>query len=190
VVANEVKELAAQTVRATAEIAEVVSAMSGATQDAVARILQVSEGIEAVGQHAKTMAVGVEAQVTTAAAIAEDITRSARAADQVSASIAQVSDGTELTAHRAVGVANSVQEIDEATHGLATSSKQLDDRLGQIAGLVEQTSARAAALSSSVEELRTLSRGLSERARQDAPEDAEPQPSPPRARAPRLAHAV
>lgn len=171
VVATEVKALAKQTGEATQEIAEVVSAMTSATQDAVERIHRVSEGIRDVGNHAENIAVSVEAQASTTAAIAEDIAHGAQAADQVSTSIGGVSDGVQHAAQRAGGVACSVEEISSATQTLAEASGVLNGRLGEIAELVDQTSARAAGLSSAVEDLRTLSRGLTERTRVPRTED-------------------
>jgi methyl-accepting chemotaxis protein len=75
VVASEVKMLAAQTAKATEEIAAQVGAIQSATADAAQVIEQVNAIIEEMSAIASTVAVTVEEQASAVATIAEGVNR-------------------------------------------------------------------------------------------------------------------
>jgi methyl-accepting chemotaxis protein len=112
VVATEVKSLAAQTARATDEIAAQVAAMQGATDEAVKAIQGIGTTIGNINAIATTIAAAVEEQGAATHEIARTVEEAARNSHQVTASIAgvnQAAGDTGQAANRVLGSAEALR---------------------------------------------------------------------------------
>jgi methyl-accepting chemotaxis protein len=101
VVASEVKSLAAQTARATEDIAAQIGAIQSATADAAQAIEQVSVIIDDMSDIATAVASTVEEQNNVVASIAEGVTRAsteARSGSEAMSRVAGASIGARTTA--------------------------------------------------------------------------------------------
>ncbi|MFQ5558627.1 MAG: methyl-accepting chemotaxis protein, partial [Acidimicrobiales bacterium] len=94
VVAAEVKELANQTTRATAEIDQRIQAIQGGAQGAVEAIGQVREVIEEISQTQQSISAAVEQQTLTTSTISDNIGGAAAGVTQI---VQRVSDGVDPT---------------------------------------------------------------------------------------------
>jgi len=94
VVASEVKTLAAQTARATEDIAAQIGAIQSATSDAARAIEQVSSVIDEMSTIATAVAATVEQQTTAVAVIAQGVNRAASEAKAGAGSISRVAGAT------------------------------------------------------------------------------------------------
>jgi methyl-accepting chemotaxis protein len=91
VVASEVKNLAAQTARATEEITSQINAIQGGTSKAVSAIQAIGGTVREINTISAAIASAVEEQNTTTAAIARNADEVARGSHDVSVNIASVS---------------------------------------------------------------------------------------------------
>jgi methyl-accepting chemotaxis protein len=101
VVATEVKSLAAQTARATEDIASQIGSIQSATADAAQAIEQVSSIIDDMSEIAATVACTVEEQNNAVASIAEGVNRAsveAKTGADAMSRVAGASDGARTTA--------------------------------------------------------------------------------------------
>ena len=101
VVATEVKSLAAQTARATEDVAAQIGSIQSATADAAQAIEQVSSIIDDMSEIAMTVASTVEEQNNAVASIAEGVNRAsveARTGAQSMSRVAGASTGARSTA--------------------------------------------------------------------------------------------
>ncbi len=101
VVASEVKSLAAQTARATEDVAAQIGAIQSATADAAEAIEQVSSIIDDMSEIASTVAATVEEQNHAVASIAEGVNRAsceARSGSEAMSRVAGASTGARSTA--------------------------------------------------------------------------------------------
>jgi len=101
VVASEVKSLAAQTARATEDIAAQIGSIQSATADAAQAIEQVSSIIDDMSEIAATVAATVEEQNNAVASIAEGVNRAsteARSGSEAMSRVAGASTGARSTA--------------------------------------------------------------------------------------------
>ena len=98
VVASEVKNLAAQTAKATEEIATQISAMQAATQDAVGAITAIGGRIDEISRLASAVAAAVEEQGAATAEIARSVQDAAAATSEVSQAMRQLSANAERAA--------------------------------------------------------------------------------------------
>jgi methyl-accepting chemotaxis protein len=90
VVASEVKSLATQTSKATEEITSQISAIQGATTDAVQAIRGIGSTIGQVGEIATAVAAAVEEQGAATAEIANNVQQAAAGTQEVSGKISEV----------------------------------------------------------------------------------------------------
>lgn len=97
VVAQEVKQLAAQTAAATEEIGAQIASMQAATDESVAAIKQISAIIGRIATLASTVRHAVHEQGNATEQIAGNVREAADATAQVSAAIADVSRGASET---------------------------------------------------------------------------------------------
>jgi methyl-accepting chemotaxis protein len=122
VVAGEVKQLAAQTARATAEIGQQITAMQQATERAVEAIRSIGHSIEQVAGVTATVAAAAEQQATTTREIGRAVTAAAGNSDEAARRAAGMAEG----AARTGAVAGQVRE---ASGGLSRSAAMLQARV-------------------------------------------------------------
>jgi methyl-accepting chemotaxis protein len=97
VVASEVKELAAQTAKATEEIAGQVTAIQSATGDCVVAIDDISNTIREISGIANTIAAAVEEQDSATREIARSVQQAAAGTGEVALNIAGASEAADLS---------------------------------------------------------------------------------------------
>ncbi|MCW2814674.1 MAG: trg [Nocardioides sp.] len=117
-VANEVKELAKETARATEDIGQKIEAIQGDTRGAVTAISEIAEVIGRINDIQTTIASAVEEQTATTNEIARSVTEAAGGANGIADDITQVSSAADDTRQ---GAQNTLQSATE----LATMASEL-----------------------------------------------------------------
>jgi methyl-accepting chemotaxis protein len=120
VVATEVKSLAAQTARATEDVAAQIGAIQSATADAAQAIEQVSSIIDDMSDIAMTVASTVEEQNNAVASIAEGVNRAsveARTGAESMSRVAGASTGARATAADVKALADALAIEAESLQG-------------------------------------------------------------------------
>jgi methyl-accepting chemotaxis protein len=112
VVASEVKELAAQTSRATEEVAEQIRAMQSSTTNSVTALRTIGGHIEQLESTAISIASAVDQQSVAGQDLARSIDLAARSSDEVSSSIVGVRETALATGAAASQVLNSASELE------------------------------------------------------------------------------
>ncbi|MCQ4160661.1 methyl-accepting chemotaxis protein [Roseomonas sp. GC11] len=130
VVASEVKNLAAQTARATDEISGQIAQIQAATQEAVNAIQSIATTIGTVSSITANIAAAVEEQSTATVEIARTVQRTAQATSTVTQSIAAVSQGANETG-------SAAQEVLTAASDLSRQSERLKLEVDQFVGEVK-----------------------------------------------------
>lgn len=118
VVANEVKELAKQTAKATDDITNKINAIQTDTKDAVQAIGEISKAVESLNGLSGVVAAAVEEQTATTNEISRVVVESKKGVDNIVSSIKTVSQAATTTS------ANSTQTVD-ATRGLSKLAEDL-----------------------------------------------------------------
>lgn len=113
VVAQEVKSLAAQTARATDDIASKIMAIQSATQQAVGTNDSICQTIQAVEQSAQNIRRSMEKQNNTVTLIAASVDETARTADGISGTIAAIRTDTEKMADRVTRLEEGFGSVDQ-----------------------------------------------------------------------------
>jgi methyl-accepting chemotaxis protein len=121
VVAVEVKELAAETARATDQITEKVAAIQAETTEAVGAIADIAAVIDHINEIQASIAAAVEQQSASTAEITRSTAEAATNAGEITASIEAVAVAVSSTS---TGVANSKDTIAELAQ-LSTSLRNL-----------------------------------------------------------------
>ncbi|MEA2830454.1 MAG: hypothetical protein QOF22_1202, partial [Bradyrhizobium sp.] len=110
VVASEVKSLAAQTARATDEIAAQIASIQGETREAATAIKGIEAVITEINQIASSTAAAVEQQSAATTEIARNVQQAAVGTDEVSSNIAGVLEAAaETDGHARTALENSNQ---------------------------------------------------------------------------------
>ncbi len=120
VVASEVKSLAAQTARATEDIAAQIGSIQSATADAAQAIEQVSSIIDDMSEIAAVVASTVEEQNNAVASIAEGVNRAsneARSGSEAMSRVAGASTGARTTAADVKALAATLAAEAESLQG-------------------------------------------------------------------------
>jgi methyl-accepting chemotaxis protein len=115
VVAAEVKELSAQTAKATDAIAEQIHAIQAATGAAVGAIQSVSSKVGEIQGFTTAIAAAVEEQTAAAQEIANNVAAAAGASEKASASSSEVSKTAAQTKQQAAAVSIVSQRLDEVS---------------------------------------------------------------------------
>jgi methyl-accepting chemotaxis protein len=131
VVAQEVKALAAQTAKATEEIAQHVVAIQQATTESAGAIENVSKTIASVSEIATTIAAAVEEQGAATNEIARNVSEAAKGTREVSANISGVSQAANETGQIATRVLTAANEL----------SRQSDTLRGQVESFFSRVNA-------------------------------------------------
>ncbi len=111
VVASEVKSLASQTAKATEEIASQVTAIQGATGDAVGAIKEIGATIERVSEIATSIASAVEQQGAATQEIARNVQQAAKGTSEVSSNVVGVTEAATTTGSAATQVLGASSEL-------------------------------------------------------------------------------
>ena len=109
VVANEVKELAEQTAKATEDIGGKIAAIQNDTQSAVSAIAGIGEVIGKINEISGTIATAVEEQHATTGEMSRNLT--------------QAAEGSRVIAENISGVAQAAQNTSQGAHGSPEASK-------------------------------------------------------------------
>ena len=123
VVASEVKELAAQTSRATEEVAEQIKAMQNSTNDSVHALRSISSQVEQLETTAISIASAVDQQSVAGHDLARSIDLAARSSGEVSSGISNVRESSLATGAAASQVLNSATDLEGQA---ATLRNQVD----------------------------------------------------------------
>ena len=118
VVASEVKQLAAQTAKATEEIGSQITEMQSATAESVAAIKEISGTIGRISEIAVTIAAAVEEQGATTQEIARNVHQAASGTSQVATSITDVNRGANETGSASAQVLASAQSLSSESNHL------------------------------------------------------------------------
>ena len=118
VVAGEVKGLAAQTTRATDDIAKQIGRIQSATHDAVAAIGGIASTIEEISRIAAAIAAAVEEQGSATKEIARNVQEAAQGARMVTETILGVSQGAQETGRAAGQVLRGADVLAGQADGL------------------------------------------------------------------------
>ncbi len=130
VVAGEVKNLAAQTARATEEIGQQIAAMQSATQGSIGAIRAISGRIEDISSLAAQVACAVEEQGAATAEIASSVQRVAVGTGAVAQAIARAEQASETIRLGTTNIAMAVKTIENRRENLrkAVSVRQVVER--------------------------------------------------------------
>jgi methyl-accepting chemotaxis protein len=118
VVAHEVKQLAAQTAKATQEISGQIAEMQIATQESVEAIKEIDGTIRRVSEIGATIASAMEEQGAATQEIARNVQQAATSTTKVATSISDVSRGATETGSAAVKVLSSAQSLSSESNRL------------------------------------------------------------------------
>ena len=129
VVASEVKELAAQTSRATEEVAQQIRAMQDSTGASVGALRSIGEQIKELESTATSIASAVDQQSVAGRDLARSIDLAARSTDEVSAHMGQFRETSLATGSAASQVLNSATELEGQAGALKT---RVDEFLNNI----------------------------------------------------------
>ena len=124
VVATEVKSLAAQTARATEDIAAQIDSIQSATADAAQAIEQVSSVIDDMSEIAATVASTVEEQNHAVAAIAQGVNRASSEAKSGAEAMSRVAGAT-------VGARTTAADVKALAGALAVEAESLQTEVRQ-----------------------------------------------------------
>jgi len=130
VVASEVKTLAAQTARATEDIAAQIGAIQSATAGAARAIEQVSSVIDEMSTIATAVAATVEQQTTAVAAIAKGVNRAASEAKTGASSISRVAGAT-------AGARATAADVKALADALAVEAESLETEVRHFLAAVQ-----------------------------------------------------
>ncbi len=131
VVASEVKNLAEQTAKATADISAQVTSIQDATEVSADAISGISESIQQLNVISSTIAAAVEQQAAAAEEIATNVHRAAEGTQDVSSNIASVSSSAEESRSSASGVLHAAEDL----------ANQADMLKGEVSNFIEKVRA-------------------------------------------------
>ncbi|UCG14721.1 MAG: CZB domain-containing protein [Deltaproteobacteria bacterium] len=134
VVANEIKELAKQTAKATEEIKGQIGRIQASTGRTVTEIDQISKVINEVNEIVSTIATAVEEQSVTTKEIAENVAQASQGIQDVNENVAQSSVAAER-------VARDISEVDQAAGEMSNSSALVRlnaEDLSELVGLLTE----------------------------------------------------
>ena len=118
VVAQEVKALAAQTAKATSEIAAQISGMQTATGEAVNAIQEITTTIAKMSEISGAIAAAVEEQSATTQEISRNVMEAAKGTSEVAMSITDVSQGASDTGTASAQVLSSARQLSSDSRSL------------------------------------------------------------------------
>ncbi len=124
VVASEVKDLAAQTAKATDQISRQIAGIQDSTSGAVEAIRGVRQKIDEISDAAQSISAASEEQSAATREISHNAQQAAQGAEQASGNVASVSESAQETGEMANGVLGAAEDLtsqsgrlDEAVRG-------------------------------------------------------------------------
>ncbi len=124
IVANEVKELAKETAKATDDIARRIEAIQGDSQAAIEAIAQIARIMDQINEAQTTIASAVEEQTATTSEMGRNVAEAASGSADIAENIASVASST----HDTTSGASNTQE---AAAELARMASELEQLVGQ-----------------------------------------------------------
>jgi methyl-accepting chemotaxis protein len=121
VVANEVKELAQETAKATEDIARRVQAIQGDTTAAVAAIGEISSIVAQISDRQTTIASAVEEQTATTNEMSRSVQEAAQGSGQIADNITGVSSAADSTTQALTQTRTAVDELSRMAADLRTT---------------------------------------------------------------------
>ncbi|MFW3170368.1 methyl-accepting chemotaxis protein [Geodermatophilus sp. CPCC 206100] len=121
VVANEVKELAQETAKATEDIARRVQAIQGDTGAAVTAIGEISQIVAQISDRQTTIASAVEEQTATTNEMSRSVQEAAQGSGQIAENITGVSSAAGATTQALTQTRTAVDELSRMAADLRTS---------------------------------------------------------------------
>jgi methyl-accepting chemotaxis protein len=118
VVAAEVKALAEQTAKATAEIGQQITSIQSATQESVANMREIGEVIGRIAEISTSIASAIEEQGAATQEIARNVQHAAAGTSEVAANIAEVKSGAAETGGASSQVLAAARSLSGETHRL------------------------------------------------------------------------
>lgn len=118
VVASEVKNLAAQTAKATDEVSARISSIQTGTADAVKAIASISAVITEMGTISGSVAAAVEQQGAATAEISRNVEQAATGTREVSSNIGMVETASHETGEAANQISNAANELSQQANKL------------------------------------------------------------------------
>jgi methyl-accepting chemotaxis protein len=112
-VANEVKELAKETARATEDIAQRIDAIQADTRDAIAAIRQINNVVTQINDISSTIASAVEEQTATANEMRRNVTEASARTSEIAQNITSVASAAENTSHGASNTLKAAESMAE-----------------------------------------------------------------------------
>jgi methyl-accepting chemotaxis protein len=147
VVANEVKELAKETAKATEDISRKIEAIQTDTKAAVDAIGTISEVINQINGISSTIATAVEEQNATTNEMSRNVSDAARGSGEITSNIAGVAQAAESTSHGASDTQKAAQDLVETSKQLRRLVEQFKINSNETArggGAASPTLSRAA----------------------------------------------
>ncbi|MEO7126922.1 MAG: methyl-accepting chemotaxis protein [Nakamurella sp.] len=118
VVANEVKELAQGTSKATGDIIAKVEAMQSDTTDAVSAISEIATIIESISDFQTSIASAVEEQTATTVEMSRNVANAAAGTGEIAANITGVAQAAATTTQAVTQTQAAIDQLAEMTAGL------------------------------------------------------------------------
>ncbi len=133
VVANEVKELAKETAKATEDISHKIEAIQADTTGAVEAIRQISDVINQINDISNTIASAVEEQTATANEMGRNVAEASKGSNEIAENITAVATAAQSTTQGA----NNSQEAAVELSRMASELQQLVNRFKYQKDVVE-----------------------------------------------------
>ena len=129
VVASEVKNLAAQTARATEDIRQQIQAIQSATSETVQAIHEIGQTIRSLDEGAHAIQTAVQQQDQATRDIVQSVREAAQSADEVAANILAVSDAAAGTLQSAADLQSAARILSEQADTLRTDVASFIDKV-------------------------------------------------------------
>lgn len=142
VVAAEVKELSAQTAKATDAIAEQIHAIQNSTSAAVNAIQSVSGKVGEIQAFTGAIAAAVEQQTAAAQEIANNVSLAASASERAAKSSSEVSQSASETKQQAQSVSKVSTRLSELAAQLSAALKEFGAASGESGGASRSAAAK------------------------------------------------
>jgi len=138
VVANEIKELAKQTVESTHEIRRRIEGIQSSTSGTVSKIGEISKVTDDVNEIISAIAAAVEEQQVTTKEIAANIAQASTGNQEINHNIAQASLVSNEIAEDISEVHKFSNEMSEGSDAISNSSKKLANLSDRLKKMVDQ----------------------------------------------------